>query len=458
MELIESNTPFVVFLPASETIVSVKGNIKSASSSKRKGKTVEETPPSNAIEYDQNKATQIASWGTNNDFPAQMDTEIELNPTLTGAIEKKVRYLYAGGVEFGEEVIVDGKKTWQYLDNPEINMMLNSPQVQQYFAQAIFDYVRYGSVFPEIVFSLDKSKALFCTGQEAFHSRWQKQNPSSGYIDNAYVNRNWALGRDDKSADTLTIPVLDPFVDTVDSIKLESNIFKYIFRSRIPTSKTYYPLVNWWSAKASGWLDVSNYIPRFKKSLMLRQMSAKKHCEIDVKWLEIKYEDKWLKADVKTKNEIFKAEIKHMNEILTGPDKAGGTIMTSKFWDADISQFVSAFTFHDLSDQSTSGAYIEDSNEADSKIHYAIGLDMTMSNTKGGSGMGGGSGSDKREAFNMEQSTNTLDASIILMPIYWMINYNGLNPTGSIRLRMRSPQLQTLDNVSPDNRDTVQKI
>lgn len=457
MELIESNIPFLGFMPNNQAIVSVKGSIKPTTAS-QKGSGVKETPPSSPIEYDQNKATQVAWWGTNNDFPAQMDTEIELNPTLTGAIEKKVRYLYAGGIEFGEEVIVDGKKVWQYLDNSEIAIMLNSPQVQQYFGQAIFDYVRYGSTFPEIVFSLDKSKALFCTGQEGFHCRWMKQNPSTGFIDNAYVNRNWALGRYETSPDTLTIPVLDPFVDTVDAIKLESNIYKYIFRSRIPTSKTYYPLVNWWSAKASGWLDVSNYIPRFKKSLMLRQMSAQKHIEIDVKWLEIKYGDKWVNGDVKVKDEIFKAEIRHMNEMMTGPDKAGGNIMTSKFWDADISQWVSSFAIHDISDKSTSGAYIEDSNEADSKIHYAIGLDMTMSNTKSGGGMGAGSGSDKREAFNMDQSTNTLDASIILAPIYWMINYNGQNPTGSIKLRMRSPQLQTLDNVSPDNRDTTQKI
>lgn len=447
--------PFMGYIPSMKAIATLKGasSLKTGSSG---SKVEQELPPSSAVEFDANKSTLVAKWGDSNDFPEKIDKEIELNPTLAGAILKKIEYLYAGGVEYGKEQIVNNQRVWIPMITPEIEAVINSPQTQAYFGQSIFDYIRYGSIFPEMVFTIDKSKVAFTTAQEAMICRWQKQNEATGFIDYCYINRNWNLGRTETSEDTITVPVIDPFIDTPDLIRTESKIFRYIFRSRTPTSKTYYPLVNWWTAKTSGWLDVSNYIPLFKKSLMERQMSANKHLEVDLKWLSKKYEDRWEKATLQQKNEIFMEELKHMNEMMTGPDKAGGSFMTTKFWDPDLPGWVSSFTIHDLKTGNTSGEYIEDSNEADAKIHYAVGLDMTMSNTKGGSGGGGaGSGSDKREAFNMEQSTNSIHASIILAPIYWMLNYNGLNPNNDIKLRMRSPYLQTLNQVSPPKRETT---
>lgn len=452
MDLIQEQH-FVAYSPKQEAIFSVKGasKIKSNTSSKT---AEEQLPPSQAIEYDQNKSTTVAWWGANNDFPTKIDREIELNPTLAGAILKKIEYLYAGGIEYGKEQIVDNQRVWIPMIDPIIDTFINSVHTNAYLAQSLFDYVRYANVFPELVFTLDKSKVAFLTEQQAFHCRWQKQNPSTGFVDYAFINRNWNLGRDENSDDTITLPVIDPIVDTADFIRTE-NIFRYIFKSPIPSSKTDYAIINWWTAKTSGWLDVSNYIPRFKKSLMERQMSVTKHIEIDLKWLEEKYGNVWLKSTPEEKNEIFKLEIAHFNEMMLGPDKAGGNIMTSKFWDTDINQWISTFIIHDLSKDSKSGEYIEDSNEADAKIHYAVGLDMTMSNTKGGGGMGGGSGSDKREAFNMEQSTNSIHVSVILAPLYWIMNYNRLNPNGDIKLRMRSPQLQTLNQVTPAKRETT---
>jgi hypothetical protein len=451
MDIIQANTPLLAYSKSTRAIYSVSG---ANSSSAKTAKSEPITPPTEALEFDSNKSSLIAKWGDSDDFPAKIDKEIELNPVLSGAIQTKIEYLYAGGIEFGQEKIENGKKHWEYIENPEIDAFLTAETTQQYFAQSIFDYVRYGSIFPELVFSMDKSKVLICTGQETYHARWEKQNPSTGYIDYAYINRNWELGRNEGSEDTEKIPVIDPFVDTIDAIKLESNIYKYIFRARIPSSKTYYPLVNWWSAKTSGWLDVSNYIPRFKKSLMERQMSVQYHIEIDNRWLARKYEEKWAKSTAETKNEIFKAEIAHFNEMMSGPDKAGGNMMTTKFWDEEAQEWVSTITIHEIGKGNASGIYIEDSNEADAKIHYAVGIDMAMSNTKSGSG-NSGSGSNKREAFNMNQSTNTIHASIILAPIYWAIRYNGLNPDNKIKLRMQAPYLQTLNQVTPSQRENT---
>lgn len=449
MELI---APLIAYSAGKKTIYSVSGAAK-VSSSGKKGEVF--VTPSDAVELDQNKSTIIAFWGENNDFPQKIDEEIEKNPTLAGALLKKIEYLYAGGIEFVQEVIENNQISYTPVMTPELRMLKDSIYMKQYLSQAIFDYFRYGSIFPEIVFSIDKSKALFLTEQQAYHCRWQKQDPSDGIIKQAFINRNWALGRKETSPDTITVPVLDEFFQTIDEIKADTKNYKYIFRSYIPSSKTYYPLVNWWTVKISGWLDISNYIPTYKKSLMARSITADFHIEVDVKWLEKKYEEKWISATPEQKQAIFLEELRHFNEMRQGADKAGGNIMTSKFWDDTSQKEVSAWVIHDLKQANRSGEYIEDSNEADSKIHYAVGLDMTMSNTKSGSGMGSGSGSDKREAFNMAQSTQSLHEDIILAPIYWMMSYNGLNPNLDIKIRMKAPLLQTLNQVAPAQRETT---
>lgn len=446
LEIIE---PFVAYHADTRTLITLSG--KTALGVTSSGKTEEVTPPSDAVEYDTNKSTKVALWGDNNDFPQKIDEEIEKNPTLAGALKKKIEYLYAGGIEFLQEQLINNELVYLPVVTPEIRAIRDSFYMKQYLAQSIYDYCRYGSVFPEMIFSLDKSKVAFITASPAFDSRWAKQS-NNGYIEEAYINANWALGRNENSADTITNPVLDPFIHTIDFIKADTSKLKYIFRSRIATSKTYYPLVDWWSVKTSDWLDVSNYVPKFKKSLMLKKITADFHIEIDIRWLEVKYGELWSKASPEEKNQLFKDELKHFNEMRQGPNNAGGNIMTTKFTDPDSGKEISSWKINDLKSDGKSGEYIEDSNEADSKIHYAVGLDMTMSNTKSGSGMGSGSGSDKREAFGMEQSTKAIHEEVILAPIYFWLQYNGLNPDGDIKIRMKTPFIQTLNNVSPSQR------
>lgn len=442
---------FVAYSEATDTRFSIKG------ASSKKASSEEITPPSMSVIKDENKASKVAWWGENNDFPNVADKEIKKNPTLTSALRKKVEYLYTQGIEFYKEKIIDNKFVIIPVSSPELNAIKNAFQTKQYLAQSVFDYTRYYSFFPEIIFSLDKSKALYLTAQKAVNTRWGKQNESTGLIELAYINSNWAEGRKEDSPDTIIVSVLDPFVHSIDAVKLDTANLKYIFWPHIASSETYYPLVDWWSVKESGWLDISNYIPTYKKSLMLRSMSAEWHIEVHIGWLKEKYGETWAKATPEMQNQIFLDEINHFNQMRMGPDKAGGNVMSTKFWDEESQTLVSAWTFNDLSQSNkSSGEYIQDSNEADQKIHYAVGLDSTTTNTSAGGGLGDGSGSNKKEAFNMVQSTKSIHEEIILSPILWMINYNGLNPDNDIQIRFKTPILQTMNNVPPSQRDTTQ--
>lgn len=436
--------PNAVVWPAQSAIVTVKG--ASASTS---GKVIK---PSLPHEEPDNINDPVAWWGDSNALPDELDVEIEKNPTLSGAIEKKIDYLFAGGIEYGREKIVGTDKVWQYVEDPNYEALLSSVYTEQYLAQAIHDKVRYGSVFPEICFSTDKKTALFLTAQQANDCRWGIQS-KAGTIDHAYINKNWQLGRQHSSPDTIKVPVIDPLLDTPELISTESAL-RYIYRTPFATSKTYYPSPRWYVAKTSGWLDVSNLIPKFKKALMELQMTIKYHIEVNEDWLRKKYKERYENATAEENQKILLEELKHFNEMYKGADNAGKNLMTVRWFNPQSNEYESMWTLKAFDAPTFSGEYLQDAEEATYHIQYSVGLDPTLLGSKKGSGMGAGSGSDKREAFNISMSTSQRHVSEILSPLYFIRNYNGYDPT--IKLRMRTPFLQTLNQIKPDQRQNTQ--
>ncbi|MGB2434553.1 MAG: hypothetical protein ACPIB5_00450, partial [Flavobacteriaceae bacterium] len=60
------------------------------------------------------------------------------------------------------------------------------------------------------------------------------------------------------------------------------------------------------------------------------------------------------------------------------------------------------------------GEFLGDNGEASSHILYALDLDPTLKGHTPGAGLGSGSGSDKREAFNMFLTLTNVHQKIIL--------------------------------------------
>ena len=94
--------------------------------------------------------------------------------------------------------------------------------------------------------------------------------------------------------------------------------------------------------------------------------------------------------------------------------------------------------------------------EAQVDIRTSFGLDAALQGASK-SGMGAGSGSDKREAFNIRMATAQRHVAKILSPFIWAINYNGWKAPngGKVVLRINTPFLQTQNQVTPSKRDTV---
>lgn len=414
------------------------------------------TQPDQAVEKLFGNPDDAVRWGDNNLFPNEWEAEIEKNDTLTDAIEKEVDRIVSGGIEYGyEDITPEGEKVFKYFYDQEIHDFLNHPLQKFAFQQITRDYIVHRLPVPELLFDSTKSKCVGISGIPAAHFRWGNQQ-NDGYILNGYFNRNWHLGRKSTDADTIKIPVIDPLIDTVDLIRTEAGILKYIYRVPIVTHRTYYALAPAYTAKTSKWLPIITRIADSFDYALLNQMSPKYHLQVDEEWLAKKYGDRWDNATPEEMNQIFLEELQHFNDMMHGVKNTGKNIMTAKSVHKILQKEWSSWTITELKGTVFEKGWIDLLKEGVLHVVKSVGLDPTIQGGNTSSGMGGGSGSDKREAFNIRMATASRHVDNILHVFYFALQYNNklVYQGKPVVLRMVTPQLQTLNNVSTDNRET----
>lgn len=404
-------------------------------------------------------SSEVEYWGSNNKLPYEWESEIEANDTLYDAIEKEVDRLYAGGLEYGENLDRDGKIEFVPFHSDTLDAFLKHPMHKMALQTSIYDYVKHRFPSVELIFSDDKTKVAGIHALDAAHVRYTKKNVT-GEILHAIYSRNWSdiVDLADKTK-YIKLPVLDPVIDTKELIATEKNINKYFFKPLIPTYRGYYPFSPAYSAKNSNWLDISNTNAKTIVYMVKNQSSPKYHIKLDQNYIAKKYGDEWKEADAAGKNDIIKKELKIYDQMLHGAENAGKNILTLK----EISNLLGAngqeYSFLDITELKGTvfeSGYMDLDRTAEKHIQRAVGIDPTLQGSSGSSGMGAGSGSDKREAYNIKMATNTRHIDCILAPFNWAFDYNGTKgPNGKpVQLRMVTPYLQTLNNVTPDNRST----
>lgn len=441
----------VAFIPSISAVASIS---RSSTGSK---KAEPQTAQDISIEKLDGNPDDAVMWGSLNQFPSDWEAQIEQNDTITDAIEKEVDRITAGGVEYYYvDIDEKGQKVMKFFYDEEIETLLTNPLTLFAFEQMIYDYIKFRMPMPQILFDFTKSKCVGIGAIPATHCRWSKQ-ANDGFINFAYYNANWRLGRKSDSQDTIKIPVIDPLIDTVDIIKAEPKILKYIFRVPIASHRTYYPLSPSYTALTSLWLPITNKVAKYFDYALDNQMSAKYHIEIDEDWLAKKYGDRWEKATAEEINAIFLEEMAHFNAMMHGLINSGKNLMTSKSINSVINKEYSAWKITELKGNVFEAGWISLLKEGVLHVVKAVGLDPSTHGGNSTSGMGAGSGSDKREAFNITMATVNRHVEKILLPFYFAIKYNGKKAPngGPIKLRMITPSLQTLNQVTQADRSTI---
>ena len=184
-------------------------------------------------------------------------------------------------------------------------------------------------------------------------------------------------------------------------------------------------------------------IPEFKKQLFINQLSIKYVIEADIRYWSWKYPD-WAEKKESERKGIIAEELDAFEKTMAGTNGAGKSILTVTMPDPqNPGNTIKVFTVTAIDDKIKSGLYIEDSQEASSHIYTALQVDPTLSGISPGKGIGAGSGSDKRVAYNAFMATHSFHQDLLLEVLNFIRDYNGWD--ADLEFRFLNPQINTAD-------------
>ncbi len=402
-------------------------------------------------------STIIAEWGDENNFPLKLRKEKEANPDLGSALDWKARALYAGGLHY---VIRDRFTKEPMPDSPEIRRLTFEIDQflfrnRQYLAQACVDLYDLNNVFAQIIISEDRKKIHRIHALEAQDCRFGKRTPG-GDIKHIYLHPDWMEWNGQEADDKIKkVAAIHPHTVSPEEIKEQKGeAMKFIFPVAYPTGKNYYQYPQWWSVKKSKWLDFANMIPTVKEAILRNMALIRYHIQMPDYWMQERYKD-WGKMTDKQKEEATKKEFQVINDVLHKPENAGKSVYTTfKVFQASGKEY-GGWKIEAVDDKMKDGALLADSSEATIKVFSATSIDPSLHGLIPGKGGSNRSGSDKREALNIYMSLIQVHEDIILDPWQFASWYNWNNETYEVHWFLKKPLLQTLNQVTPSNRQTI---
>jgi len=366
----------------------------------------------------------VAFWGTDNLFPQRVMEDVEKDSIIGPTLNKKIKALYGGGLVYGINKIDPdtGVETFIRQRNPEIEAFLKRSNIKRYLLEAITDFYYFYNVFPELLLTADRTKIAAINVQEAVTARWSVQNKKTGLTDWCLISWDWASYPRGEGAKF--VRVINPYWNAVEEVQ-KDKYFKYIYPISYPTpGKLQYQLAHWNALRESGWMEVLQYVPLFKKALFEQQISVKYHIRINVDFWKWKYDGEWENFKASEKRAKIKEQLAEIEATLMGVENAGKTISSPYWCDPDGKEHY-YWDIIPIDDKIKDGIYIEDSQEASSHYLYALEMDPALIGHAPGSKMNNGGGSEKMIAFNIYLSLCEPERDCILEPLYFISDYNG---------------------------------
>ncbi len=400
---------------------------------------------------------EFIPWGTNNDLPVEVILKTHGNVATGSNADFNAKMCYGDGV-----MVVKKKKdptTGEVIfeeqlesEQPEIFDFLENNHIVRFFQDCGQDMTVLGDSFVEFSFDRKGEKIVKIRQKEAAFSRISKQNETSGLVEYHGYSSYWSEKIPD---DCIITPLLDResplydlkirmglLPDEKTGLKKVVSDRRFIVSLGLPTpGRFYYNKPYWWSIFTSGWYDFSCLIPHFKKALMQNEMVLKYEVSIN--------EDFWgklFKAEGITKPEEQAARklafLKQLDEFLAGHKNAGKSFIKHFRYDK-----VKGVEMHDIiikpiESCNKGGEYIEDSEEANNVICYAMGVHPSLQGASPGKSKTI-NGTEARELFIIKQALTKPLRQALLLPLYIVKAMNGWDR--DIHFVIPNIQLETLD-------------
>lgn len=366
----------------------------------------------------------VAYWGPGNDYPQQVVKEVNDSDLLRPLIRKYSKTMIGQGLVYGTTTIdeVTGEEKMRPMRVMEIDRWLKRTNITKFLYESWVDWTTHGNVFAEFQMAYDGTVAGVYA-QDANRCRLGRKD-GNGRINHCYLSGKWASGVPDEK-ERIKLAALDPDYDPAGQIRA-GKFSRCIMPIRLLVDDNdYYGQAPWHGLITSGWLDVAKSIPKLKKYLMSNMMLIKYHIEIGSEYWAQEFPG-WDKLSDPEKKKKKKDTVDAFSKWAAGMEKAGRTMMTGMLIDEVKKEtYRSLWKVTPMKLEIPTGAYVEDSQEADFHIVRAFMDPSLFGIAPGKDRNSAGSGSDKRIAHTHHLIDNYVEVEMVQSPLDVVAEVNG---------------------------------
>lgn len=430
------------YLPAVQTIITLSPYARGLTDAPARSKTPRDKD-------DEAGSSEMALWGDDNDFPQKVIADVRKDTELGPLVRKNAKLLCSGGVVWGvrdwdddgNEILTAAPKA----QNQKIAEFMDRSRIaSRYLPECSQDLFFFWNAFAEFSLNGKSTEIMQLSTQAAENCRFKKMN-SKGQIDLCYINANFPDAKEDDKL-TIKLPVLDPYYAPAEGLremlakdkKKQNWIYPLSFAS---PGCSYYQLADWNGIRESGWLAISQAVPKFKLNLLENQLNIKFHVEIADKYWELKYPTfRTLKDEARKK--IVADELKVFTDLMSGVEKSGNSLVTAMVHNAQTNTAYSLWKVTPIDNKIKAGEFLEEGKDASLNKVLAMGIHPALIGAVPNNGLGG-AGSNIREAYNLHTFLSRAEQEVLLEPLTVVRDFNGWN--SDIVFRMKNSFMETLD-------------
>ena len=367
-----------------------------------------------------------ASWGNRDNLPTLIRQKFE-QIGLAGRVQFDLAKQLCGSglVYFKRSDLHKNPKEVKRTILPEVEDFLenNLIETEWLFPQAL-DYRYNANTFSEFITSRDRSKIVELHHKEAEFCRIEKQNENTLLFDNIFYSPDFALQRPPNKNRYAKIPLIPIFRKDAYLAKAKGHNFTWHTRLKTP-GIMYYARQHWMGLmKDRGWIDNAIAVPEIVNAMMKNQVVLKYQILIPEAYFEVRHLD-WDTYDDIKRNNIIDEYIDFLNDELTDTKNMFKSITTVFKQDVNGGDMGKPEIIA-IDDKLKTDNWVPGAEAANMEMTIALGGHPSMLGLSAdGKVMSSGSGSDKREVFNIEIDTNTIEQKKLLEPLNYIAKYNG---------------------------------
>lgn len=358
------------------------------------------------------------NWGTDNLWPTRVRKIMEASTVAAPLVFKAVCQMYGTGLTYWVETREGDKITKDFSEIPDVETFLESNNIDYIALERMMDFKYFNNIWNEFIFNVSHNKIVETNHLEGEFCRVSQQNETTHEFEFIGFLGNWETP-DFKKIEV--IPNIDWKRKTInDILKAAKSKKKFAVHSKFPSpgrpiygAPAHQALYN-----KNGCLAYSNRIPRILNAMIENGLSVKWHIQIPSSYWKSAY-DKWDTFSEEKKTSTKKEKLEEMHKWLSGEDNSMSSFISEFATDKMTGKKLPGWEINEIKDSSTLDKEMISSQESDSHISRALGIDPSLAGLQPQGGkMGAGSGSDKRTAFQNAISMSKAEQLVVLDFLY----------------------------------------